>query len=227
MAITLESATTEIISSENTSQTVSFSHSGNLLVVALSSVFKTVAPNSVTWNGLAMSQEGGITSPNEKSKSELYTLYNPDQGTHNLVIEGTDVFVGVVTLYSFSGANRNPIADIQTQTGTTGQNPNLAVNSGNENFVIEVVSGDVGISTLTFGGGQTSRGNNLFATANCLGYGGGSSKVGASTMSGTWDVASTSWAHLAVSLRGVIPLKIGMNSRLVDNDFFQWIIKRR
>lgn len=230
MIVTLDTVTTAVKSVEGLTHTIAFTPdaSANLIVVGVSSVFKTVAPTTCTWNGLSMSSQGAITSPGGKSKVELFSLYNPGGGTHNIVVTGVDVFVGVTSIYSFIGANRNPIRNIKTQTGTTGQNPNLSLLSSAQDFTVELFTEDSGLAALlTLAGNLTARGSSLLVTANCLGFAGGASVAGVGAISATWD-ASSSWGHLGVSIRGIELVKTKLNSPSVsDHDKYQWILGRR
>lgn len=199
MAIAFDAATTGTAAGAGS---LTFSHSvgaggaDRLLVVAVSIDNRTVT--GVTYGGTAMTSVGSAT--NGAQVSHMWRLIAPATGANNVVVTlsggGTDI-VAVAT--SYTGVDQTtPLGTAATATGTS-TTASVAVTSATDELVVDSVSSNLG--TLTVGAGQTQRGN----TTAGDNFGGASEEVGATSVTMSWTIGSSSaWASVGVSIKGIV-----------------------
>lgn len=187
------------ISSKTFSHTIG--SSANFLLVGISyfdSFGKNV--NSVTWNGVSMTNGGSRELVGATFKTQFFYLTAPATGTRNVVVTFSasidDTVIGAV---SFNGVNQStPIGSLAGADGT-GTDLSVTATSATGELVVDVFCLNGG-TPVTPGAGQTQR---YFATGSAGNIRGGvSTKAGATSTNMTWTQSSSGgWVHIALPLK--------------------------
>lgn len=165
-----------------------------------------IAINSVTYNGVALTQ---VTSRNSDQEvcSQVWRLVNPPSGTFNVVVNGTGIASGDamhVGVSTFTGVNQTtPLGTPATAIGT----------STTANVTVAAAAGDLVFGTLSLddsrtaasNAGQTDLWNGFSGAVNSDGVRSiGSTKAGAASVSFNWTNNIDAWAAIAVPIKPAV-----------------------
>lgn len=182
MAISFDAQSKASTSSNSTSLTWSHTCAGgtdNYLVAG--GITRTGStPSSVTYNGSGMTevQEIGIGAFSGISQWEMI---NPASGAHNIVVTVGSSSAISYNAISLSGCSTSPRGNINTASGSGGNNPSITVNSGNW-AISQAVATSTSPDGLTPGSNLTRRGEQ-WTTGGSAGYSTGGTNSVDSTVS--------------------------------------------
>jgi hypothetical protein len=192
---------------DNPTTNLSWSHTvGNgpsrILIVGLS-IKDAVTANTVTYNVTStLTRIDSQASPGSKNSVELWYLLSPPSGTANIDVTLSSIAKIVAGAISYSGVDQfTPLGPFVGNSGTN----NLAtatVSSAAGEIVFDTVSVEGQAPTTTAGAGQTEQWNRLTGSGGSDLVGGGSTEIGAASVTMYWSHASgRDWAIGTVSLK--------------------------
>ena len=173
------------------------------------------AISTITYGGAAMTLEASDVDAIEGPRASIYGKANPAPGAQTISISW-----GAASVYPVGGAltvTGSDTSDTFSNNATANGNevtPNATASATTTSATNELVMDTVvcmhstGTSTITVGAGQTQRWNASAGTAVNL-KGGGSTEVGAASVTMSWTVTNTEnvygWAIVAASFRLAAP----------------------
>lgn len=193
MAVTVDSTGSTTASAGTT---VTLSHtvgagSDRVLVVLVAIDDSTPGfPSSVTYNGVSMTNLGGVGTTNNPLLVDGWYLVNPDTGAHNVVVtkdSGRPTAVAAISLFGGSTPNYSNGQGADGVTSST-----LNITASKSGMAIDVIM--TSASTPTVDASQTEFGTNLnFNGTEDMSCSYKTVAAGTPTMS--WTFASTDYAH--------------------------------
>jgi len=186
------------------SHTISASATDRLMLVGVSIANgNDEVVDSITYNGVALDFVGAIyntLSGGNDARVEIWSLVAPSTGTHDVFIQFTaqlseEAVAGVMT---FTGVDQSDPLGPFGSNENDGNTATVNVTSDANELVFGVVSSEYG--EITTDPGQTEEWNIGVASHS---YGAGSTKAGASSVTLTWTLSSSSshWAAAGVSIK--------------------------
>ncbi len=208
---TIGNITTLADNESSATLTISHNNNGNFLLVDVAQNYSddTVAPTSVTFNSVSMTQEANLTWNTNRHLSR-WKLVSPASGIHNVVLSWpANGAVCFITIRSFSGVNAS------TPTGTTvtatasSTSPSCTASSASGELVVDVIaaaSDGTGVSspTASVGSSQTqdSNGYSNQASDSLNVRSGTSHESGAASVVMDWTLSvSREWGCIATPLK--------------------------
>lgn len=159
MAISYTSNTIASVAANTTSTTTSFTVSGSapLLVVAVS-LYESIAPSSVTFNGQSLTKAvDQVSGDSNLRNASIWYLAAPPAGTYNVVVNHSSVSgSGAVDIILVNNASQiNPL-DATGSTNAGGTTPQATITTTNaSDIVIQGVIGSSAPSGWTLQHSQT------------------------------------------------------------------------
>jgi len=179
------------------------STSNNMLVVGISEANSNTV-SSMTWNGAAMALVSGCSATGSSANSahiEIWRLANPALVSSSVAItfsaSPTNAYVGAALFANVSAVGTCVIGDGGTGSTSNSLSPTVPANGAAfDAMAVNTISS----ATITVGSGQTTV-SNLSASESA---GATSYKLApVTTMSDSWNTATSVWAHGAVPLNPV------------------------
>ena len=196
MAITFNTATTNLSSADGTSKTFSHTSDGKPLIVRVSLIGGATGV-TVTYNGVSVP----VKKENTYSTyyyAGLFYLATPASGANNVVVSWTTSCGSAISAQNIAGADA-PVNEVAA--GGNNTTPSVNVTSNASSLVVDCVMwrSNAG-GTMTVGAGQTENFANVINTGGQYTRHGGSYETGAATTTMSWTVSSTNeWSIVAVS----------------------------
>lgn len=163
-ALSCGTVTTDITGTDRSSATIAYtppSGSNQTLVVLVANRDSVDTVNSVTFNGVSMTEKIELHHSTQVTNAAQYYLKNPASGTHNVVVTwtGTATLASGVAIMTCTGshADADPYRNAGTSAQTASDNTTLSttVTDASGDLTIDVIAIDGNVSAPTEGANQT------------------------------------------------------------------------
>lgn len=203
MAVSYDNTTSDIGTASPTRSIVHTCSGSDRVLVAFIRFGNTITINSVTYNGVSLTNAGTQTASGSHHKSSIWYLIGPATGSNNLVITTSSTAEVITGIISFTGAN-----NVQNYAGAT--NADLVISSATGNMVADG-TGNSNNQSATVGADQTQRFN--IDTDSWK----GSTEAGAASVTMSWSNYGTNASHIAIDIVA------GSQVSASTSDFFNFI----
>lgn len=193
-----------VIQTNSTSTSYSYTTSGSNRFLVLYVVTATVTAVSATYNGVSLTAQINQQWVSQNNWTQALTLINPTSGSNTLAITGSPL---ISTLASYTGVSQSGQPEVKGSTSGTSANPSRSIITlTNNDWALFVVGSSSG--TPTGYSNVTQRGSSLMNGLDCGDSNSAITPAGSYTQSATLS-GSSAWAVGQIAIAPSVSVATG------------------